>query len=115
MASSPLARLVGLGALAGAAGLAYAAGIEVRAFTLRRVEVPVLPPGSHPIRVLHLSDLHVTPHQAHKLAWLESLARLDPDLWDVVTSEERSRTAGTPGGREATLHDVVVRAVRRRG
>jgi predicted MPP superfamily phosphohydrolase len=80
MASSPLARLLGLGVLAGAAGLAYAAGIEVRNFTVRRVDVPVLPPGSRPIRVLHLSDLHLTPHQAHKLAWLESLARLDPDL-----------------------------------
>jgi uncharacterized protein len=73
-------RLLGLGALAGVAGLGYAAGIEVRAFTVRRVDVPVLPPDSRPIRVLHLSDLHLTPHQAHKLAWLDSLARLEPDL-----------------------------------
>jgi predicted MPP superfamily phosphohydrolase len=80
MASSPLVRLLGLGFVAGAAGLAYAAGIEVRSFTVRRVDVPVLPRGSRPIRVLHLSDLHLTPHQAHKLAWLESLARLEPDL-----------------------------------
>jgi len=80
MASSALARLLGLGAVAGLAGLGYAAGIEVRSFTLRRVDVPVLPAGSRPLRVLHLSDLHLTPHQAHKLAWLESLARLEPDL-----------------------------------
>ena len=80
MASSALARLIGLGAVAGAAGLAYAAGIEVRAFTVRRVDVPVLEPGSRPIRVLHLSDLHLTPHQAHKLAWIDSLGRLEPDL-----------------------------------
>lgn len=80
MASSPLTRLLGLGVVAGVAGLGYAAGIEVRSFTVRRVDVPVLPPGSRPIRVLHLSDLHLTPHQAHKLAWLESLARLHPDL-----------------------------------
>lgn len=80
MAPSTLTRLLGLGALAGAAGLGYAAGYEVRAFKLRRVEVPVLPAGSRPLRVLHLSDLHVTPHQAHKLAWLDSLARLEPDL-----------------------------------
>jgi uncharacterized protein len=78
--ASPLARLLGLGALAGVAGLGYAAGIEVRSFTVRRVDVPVLPPGSRPIRVLHVSDLHLTPRQAHKLAWLESLARLEPDL-----------------------------------
>jgi predicted MPP superfamily phosphohydrolase len=80
VAPSTLTRLLGLGALAGVAGLGYAAGYEVRAFTLRRVEVPVLPAGSRPLRVLHLSDLHVTPHQAHKLAWLDSLARLEPDL-----------------------------------
>ncbi|HEX2896347.1 MAG TPA: metallophosphoesterase [Marmoricola sp.] len=80
MPPSTLTRLLGLGALAGAAGLGYAAGYEVRAFTLRRVEVPVLPAGSRPLRVLHLSDLHLTPHQAHKLAWLDSLSRLEPDL-----------------------------------
>jgi predicted MPP superfamily phosphohydrolase len=78
--SSSLARLLGLGVLAGVAGLGYAAGIEVRSFTVRRVDVPVLPPGSRPIRVLHVSDLHLTPHQAHKLAWIESLSRLEPDL-----------------------------------
>src|SRR3954452_122189 len=80
MASSPVARLVGAGLVAGLAGLGYAAGVEVRSFTLRRCDVPVLPPSSRPIRVLHLSDLHLTPHQAHKMAWLESLARLAPDL-----------------------------------
>jgi predicted MPP superfamily phosphohydrolase len=78
--ASPWARLLGLGVLAGAAGLGYAAGIEVRAFTLRRVDVPVLPAGSRPIKVLHMSDLHLTPHQAHKLAWIESLGHLEPDL-----------------------------------
>jgi predicted MPP superfamily phosphohydrolase len=80
MASSPLARLLGLGVVAGVAGLGYAAGVEVRAFTVRRVEVPVLPPASRPIKVLHVSDLHLTPRQAHKLAWIESLGRLEPDL-----------------------------------
>lgn len=80
MASSALARLVGLGALAGVAGVGYAAGIEVRNFTLRRVDVPVLAPGSRPIRVLHLSDLHLTPTQGRKLAWIASLSRLEPDL-----------------------------------
>lgn len=80
MANSRLARLLGLGALAGLAGVGYAAGIEVRSFTLRRVDVPVLPAGSRPLRVLHISDLHLMPQQAHKLAWLESLSRLEPDL-----------------------------------
>ena len=80
MASSPLTRLLGLGAIAGVAGLGYAAGVEVRAFTVRHVDVPVLPAGTRPIRVLHVSDLHLTPRQAHKLAWIESLGRLEPDL-----------------------------------
>ncbi|MGH3369013.1 MAG: metallophosphoesterase [Nocardioidaceae bacterium] len=75
-----LARTVAAGAVAGAAGLAYAAGYEVRAFTLRRTEMPVLPPGSRPITVLHLSDLHMTPGQRKKQRWLRSLADLRPDL-----------------------------------
>ncbi|MGH3411586.1 MAG: metallophosphoesterase [Marmoricola sp.] len=66
--------------LAATAGLGYAAGVEVRAFTLRRVDLPVLPAGHRPLRVLHLSDLHLTPHQATKRRWLASLAALRPDL-----------------------------------
>ena len=37
-------------------------------------------------------------------------ARLDPARWDVVTSEEQSRSVETRGG-PRVLHDVVVRAV----
>jgi len=47
---------------------------------LRRVEVPVLAPGSRPIRVLQISDLHLLPKQQHKIAWVRNLARLQPDL-----------------------------------
>ncbi|MDQ1642096.1 MAG: uncharacterized protein QOJ90_1447 [Actinomycetota bacterium] len=65
---------------AGAAGLCYAAGFEVRSFRLRRVEVPVLAPGARPLRVLHVSDLHLTPGQAKKRAWVRALAGLEPDL-----------------------------------
>ena len=65
---------------AGAAGLAYSAGYEVRAFRLRAVEVPVLAPGAAPMRVLHLSDLHLTPGQRRKQAWVRELASLEPDL-----------------------------------
>jgi predicted MPP superfamily phosphohydrolase len=64
----------------GMAGLGYAVGIERRAYTLRRVEVPVLPAGSSPLRVLHVSDLHLTPGQADKQRWVKGLAELDPDL-----------------------------------
>ena len=65
---------------AAAAGLAYASLYEVRAFTMREVTVPVLPAGSDPFRILHLSDAHMTPSQHHKQQWLRSLAELEPDL-----------------------------------
>lgn len=65
---------------AGAAGLGYAAGYEVRSFRLRRVQVPVLRAGDRPLRVLHLSDLHLTPEQRRKREWVRSLAGLEPDL-----------------------------------
>jgi predicted MPP superfamily phosphohydrolase len=63
-----------------AAGLAYAAGYEVRSFRLRRITVPVLPPGARPLRVLHITDLHLTPNQKRKRDWVRSLAGLEPDF-----------------------------------
>jgi len=65
---------------AAAATLAYSAGYEVRAFTLREVTVPVLAPGSDPLRILHLSDAHMRPGQRRKQEWLRRLADLKPDL-----------------------------------
>lgn len=75
-----LGRTVGLGALVGVAGVGYAAGIEVRNFTVRHLDIPCLPAGSEPIRVLHISDLHLTPSQGIKRRWIASLADLKPDL-----------------------------------
>ena len=40
-------------------------------------------------------------------------ARLDPAGWQVVTAQESHRTLAGDGGHETTLHDVVVRAIRR--
>ena len=71
---------VGLGAIAGLGTFAYAAGYEVRNFVVRRVELPVLPKGRQPLKVLHVSDLHLTPYQTTKRRWLASLADLEPDL-----------------------------------
>ena len=67
-------------AAAGAAGLGYATGVERRRWTLRRVTLPVLPPGTGPLKVLHLSDLHMTPGQRSKQRWVAGLAALRPDL-----------------------------------
>jgi predicted MPP superfamily phosphohydrolase len=68
----------------GAATLAYASLVERNLFTLRRFEVPVLPPESEPLRVLHVSDMHLTPGATRRRDWVASLAALDPDL--VVTT-----------------------------
>ena len=75
----------GLG-LTAIAGLTYSAGYEVRAFTLRTAAVPVLKDGAEPIKVLHLSDLHLTPTQHKKIRWLRSLADTDPDFV-VITGD----------------------------
>jgi predicted MPP superfamily phosphohydrolase len=69
-----------LGATVAGVGAAGYAMAEARAYTLRRVLVPVLPPGSRELRVLHLSDVHLTPGQRRKQAWLRELAGLRPDL-----------------------------------
>src|SRR5688500_5653076 len=76
---SMMTRIAGAGAAAGLGLTTYAAW-EARAFTLRRVEVPLLPPGSRPLKVLHLSDIHMTPGQRRKQEWLRGLAALEPDL-----------------------------------
>ncbi|MGD9958575.1 metallophosphoesterase [Nocardioides sp.] len=74
-----LRRTVAGGALVGGATLGYALW-EAQQFTLRHVSVPLLPPGRPPLRALHLSDLHLTPTQAGKIAWVRRLADLQPDL-----------------------------------
>ncbi|HWU23529.1 MAG TPA: metallophosphoesterase [Nocardioides sp.] len=71
--------LLGATGVAGGAVTAYAVW-EARQYTLREVTVPVLPAGMRPLRVLHLSDIHMTPYQRGKQDWLRSLADLEPDL-----------------------------------
>ena len=60
--------------------VAYAAGVERRRWTLREATLPVLVPGSRPLRLLHVSDLHMTPGQTSKQRWVAELAELEPDL-----------------------------------
>ena len=62
------------------AGLGYASLIERNAFVVRELTMPVLTPGSTPLRVLHLSDIHMRPTQRYKQAWLRELSRWEPDL-----------------------------------
>jgi len=85
---------------AGAATLAWGVLVERKRWTLRRVEVPVLPAGSSPIKVLHLSDLHMAPWQREKQAWVRSLAALEPDLV-VDTGDNLGHERGIEGIRAA--------------
>ena len=81
---------------AGAATLAYASLVERNLFTLRRYDVPVLAADAEPLRVLHLSDLHMMPGQRRKQRWVASLAGLDPDLV-VVTGDNMAHPDAVPG------------------
>lgn len=67
----------------------YANQIELRAFKLHRVQVPVLAPGTlaragkrkgESFRILHVSDFHMLPDQKLKQKWVASLDALNPDL-----------------------------------
>jgi predicted MPP superfamily phosphohydrolase len=88
-------------AAAGTAAFAYGSLIERNAFTLRRFDVPVLAAGATPIRVLHISDLHITPSQRRKHQWVRDLARLEPDLV-VNTGDTLSAVRGVP----AVMHSL---------
>ena len=80
---------------AGAATFAYASLIERNLFTLRRFDVPILDTDAEPLRVLHLSDLHLTPRQHRKQQWVANLAGLDPDLV-VVTGDNIAHPDAVP-------------------
>jgi predicted MPP superfamily phosphohydrolase len=67
-------------AVASAAAIGYAVVVERNWFALRRYEVPVLPPGAQPLRILHISDSHLTPDRKRLMSWIKSLDDLDPDL-----------------------------------
>lgn len=60
-------------------------------------------------------DGHDDPHPPAEasVTAVSIAARLDPASWDVVSARETTRTLDTPDGRPVTLHDVVVRAIRR--
>ena len=91
---SPLGLTLGAGTAAGLALASYAAW-EARQYTLREVTVPILPPGRAPVRVLHLSDIHMAPDQRAKQEWIRSLADLAPDLV-IDTGDNLSHRRSVP-------------------
>jgi uncharacterized protein len=72
--------LIPVTATVGAAALGYAVVIERNWFALRSLEIPVLPPGKGPLRLLHISDAHLTPGRKRLMSWMRSLDDLEPDL-----------------------------------
>lgn len=72
--------LLKAGLFVGAASLGYASVIERNWFALREVSAPVLAPGTTPLRILHISDVHLTPERHRLLSFLRSLDALEPDL-----------------------------------
>jgi predicted MPP superfamily phosphohydrolase len=81
---------------AGGAALAYASLVERNLFTLRRVDVPLLESDAEPLRVLHISDLHMMPDQRRKQQWVADLIGTDPDLV-IVTGDNLSDPDAVPG------------------
>ena len=79
----------------GAATIAYSAGIERRHWTLRRATLPVLAPDARPLKVLHISDLHMLPDQRSKQRWVAALDELEPDLV-VNTGDNLAHLHGVP-------------------
>jgi uncharacterized protein len=78
---SVLVRVAAAGAGLGLGTLAYAGLVERRWYRLRRLTVPgALRRGGTPLRILHVSDVHLVPGQDHRVRFLASLADLDHDL-----------------------------------
>ena len=76
----------------GVACVAYGVGIERTAYPVRRFSAAVLPPGAAPVKVLHISDIHLLPRQHRKRDFLLGLAGLEPDL--VVSTGDHISSAG---------------------
>jgi predicted MPP superfamily phosphohydrolase len=95
MRKRPLFALAAGTVAAGGATLAYASLVERNLFTLRRFDVAVLEPDAEPLRVLHLSDLHMMPDQQRKQQWVAALAGTDPDLV-IVTGDNMAHPDAIP-------------------
>ncbi|WP_308160925.1 class I SAM-dependent methyltransferase [Cellulomonas sp. GbtcB1] len=90
---------------------------KVRAVAFARMARAVAPGGTLLVVAHHASDLRTTigrPDLPELFFDPEDVvAALDPAGWEVPVAEARPRTATDPDGREITIRDTVVRAVRR--
>ena len=92
-AASTLKKTAAVAAGSLVAGIGYASIIERNAFVTREITMPVLTPGSTPLRVLHISDIHMRPNQRRKQAWLRELAGLG-----AGSGGQHRRQPGPPEG-----------------
>ncbi|GAA1465315.1 metallophosphoesterase [Microbacterium thalassium] len=102
MPSAARAALTVLGTVGavGAGAAIWGVGIERYLFTVRHHALRMLPPGSQPVRVLHVSDAHMAPWQHRKQRWIAGLAALRPDLV-INTGDNLGHERGLEGLREA--------------
>lgn len=84
----------------GAAAAVWGMGIERHLYTVRRHTLHALPPGAAPLRVLHVSDVHMAPWQHRRQRWVASLAALAPDVV-VNTGDNLGHVEGLAGIRAA--------------
>src|SRR5260370_27390499 len=89
------------------AGIGYASVVDANAVVLRAIPMPGLTPGSTPLRVLHISDIHMLPNQRRKQAWLRELAAWEPDLV-VNTGDNLAHPKAVPAVVQ-TLGDLLSR------
>jgi predicted MPP superfamily phosphohydrolase len=87
--------------------LAYASLYERTHWTLRRFDVPVLAADAEPLRILHISDLHMLAGQRSKQEWIRGLAALDPDFV-ALTGDNLSAPDAVPAVLDA-LAPLLVR------
>lgn len=100
--SSTLGRsLFGLGALAVGAA-AWGMIVERGNYKLRLEQAPILDAGSEPIRILHLSDLHLAPWHKNAISWIRALADNPPDLV-VGTGDFFGHKEALPAIRQALM------------
>jgi 2-polyprenyl-3-methyl-5-hydroxy-6-metoxy-1,4-benzoquinol methylase len=91
---------------------------DVRASLHRRLAAAVRPGGSLLIVGHHPRDLEGSNHRWRMPDFMftaeEIAATLSSDDWEIVVAETQSREAKLPDGNQATIHDAVLHARRRR-
>lgn len=97
---SPLARTAGAVAAVAAACVAYGTLVERRWYRLRHLHLrgALRPGATRPVRILHISDVHLDPPQDHRVRFLAEVARESYDLV-ALTGD----LLGGPGAEDATV------------